>query len=231
MNSKEWVRLYPIDYRYQSPNVQFKKYQWIEVKLSPTGQGNDNRRESRKPKLDSLKILGEPLPAGDWKQRREIIDSLPVHTRIELEHLYALEKKSLGIVKPTEVLEISIESAKREWKNRQQAALDQFHLFDGMPKKLEKIPYKFSYVFRCEDTKEPHRAMIEDWELGVLFLKERERKNSEREAAESVKNKFLEELCAPTRDTHFFMGTTFPFNSWVVLGVYWPPIKKQLALF
>jgi len=30
----EWVRLYPIDYRYRPMSQQFRKYQWIEVELS-----------------------------------------------------------------------------------------------------------------------------------------------------------------------------------------------------
>ncbi|MBL8817012.1 MAG: hypothetical protein JNL58_13370 [Planctomyces sp.] len=29
----EWVRLYPIDYRYRPADQQFDKYQWIEVEL------------------------------------------------------------------------------------------------------------------------------------------------------------------------------------------------------
>ena len=33
----EWVRLYPIDYRYRPRDQQFRKYQWIEVGLSPRG--------------------------------------------------------------------------------------------------------------------------------------------------------------------------------------------------
>lgn len=32
--------------------------------------------------------------------------------------------------------------------------------------------------------------MIEDWELGVLFLKEVDRLGSQEQAAESVRNKF-----------------------------------------
>jgi hypothetical protein len=115
-----------------------------------------------------------------------------------------------------------------EW----QAALDQFNLFHGQPKALTKLPFKFSYVFRCSDTGDrPHTAMIEDWELGVLFLKEKERLGSEEAAAQSVKKKYLEELCAATRDTRFFMGTVFPYNSWVVIGVYWPPKIQQPSLF
>src|SRR5688500_10393280 len=98
-----------------------------------------------------------------------------------------------------------------------------FLLFGRLPTRLRKLPYKFSYLFECEDSPKPHKAMIEDWELGVLFLKEADRLGSEHAAAQSVRRKFLDELCAKDRDTRFFMGTTFPFNSWVVVGVFWPP--------
>src|ERR1700689_2757074 len=59
--SLEWVRLYPIDYRYRPRGQQFHKYQWIEVQLDPRGKGNDTRKESRRPDLDSIRILGEPI--------------------------------------------------------------------------------------------------------------------------------------------------------------------------
>lgn len=131
--SLEWVRLYPVDYRYRARNQQFRKYQWINVGLANRGAGNDNRR-----------------------------------------------------------------------------------------------PFKFSYVFKCEDNDKPHHAMIEDWELGVLYLKERQRKGSEQLAAQSVKDKYLS-LFAKDRDPLLFMGTTFPWNSWVVIGVFYPP--KQLQHF
>jgi hypothetical protein len=230
----EWVRLYPVDYRYRPSHQQFKKYQWIEVELARGGKQNDKRKESRKPKLDSIKILGEPIsPKNNWQERRAIIDSLPIHTRKELEVLYDSEKISLGIVKPSQMIDLKIETVDPDWKPEWQAVLNQFHLFGGHPKELKKIPYKFSYVFKCEDSENPHSAMIEDWELGVLFLKEVERLGSEEAAAQSVKKKYLDEMFAPTKDTRLFMGTTWPYNSWVVIGVFWPPKieEKQPSLF
>ena len=53
---------------------------------------------------------------------------------------------------PSEILDLTIEPAEREWKPEWQAVLDQFNLFHGQPKTLAKLPYKFSYVFRCADT-------------------------------------------------------------------------------
>lgn len=129
------------------------------------------------------------------------------------------------------MLDLTIEPTEREWKPEWQAALRQFDLFQGQPKELKKLPYKFSYVFRCPDTGDrPHSAMIEDWELGVLFLKEVERLGNEEAAAESVKRKFLDEICSSDKDTRFFMGTVFPYNTWVVIGTFWPPKQYQTHL-
>ncbi len=227
----EWVRLYPVDYRYRPQNQKFRKYQWIELELAARGSGNDNRKESRKPDLDSIRLVGAPLDTHDaWRSRRKIIDRLPVHTVLQLQALHDQDKTSIGIVRPKRVLDLTIEDADREWKPEWQQLYNQLLLFGPPPKPLAKIPFKFSYVFECEDGQKPHNAMIEDWELGVLYLNELARLGDEKKAAVSVRHKFLDELCAHDRDTRFFMGTVFPYNTWVVVGVFWPPKQFQQGL-
>jgi hypothetical protein len=222
--SGDWVRLYPIDYRYRPRHQQFRKYQWIEVGLRPRGAGNDSRKESREPDLGSIRILSEPLNTKhEWAARRAIIDAMPHYTRNELVRLHELDRTSLGIVRPSRVLDLKIEPADPEWKPEWQAMFSQLRLFGPPHKPLQKIPYKFSYVFECEDSVKPHSAMIEDWELGMLFLHEMDRLGSANAAAESVRSKFLGELCRHDKDTRLFMGTVFPYNTWVVIGVFWPP--------
>lgn len=234
METGEWVRLYPVDYRYQPRERQFHKYQWIEVDLEPRGSGNDNRKESRKPDLDSIRVLGEPLSTKDaWRERRQIVDRMPHHTLNELQALYDEDRTSLGIVRPAKVHDLTISPADPEWKPEWKALFEQVRLFGPPQKPLRKLPYTFRYVFACEDDQKPHEIMIEDWELGVLFLKEAERLGSDEAAAESVKKKFLGELCREDKDTRFFMGTHFPWNTWLVLGVFRPPKVQgeQLQLF
>ena len=226
--NQEWVRLYPIDYRYRPRQQQFRKYQWIEIDLLPYGAGNDRRKESRKPDLATMRALGASLSTKNgWRERRAIIDAMPTHTVKQLQAFYAIDRTSLGIVRPTRVLDLVIEPAEPDWKPEWQASLRQLRLFGPPPKPLQKVPFKFSYVFECQDNDKPHRAMIEDWELGVLWLHEVERLGDEQRAAESVRHKFLNELCSPEKDTRFFMGTVFPYNTWVVLGVFWPPLEQQ----
>jgi hypothetical protein len=231
LESGDWVRLYPIDYRYLPPSIQFHKYQWIEVALADRGSGNDRRKESRRPNLETLRVIGEPLSTrNNWRARREIIDRMPHHTVSQLEAMYESDRVSIGIVRPTRILDMVIEEAEPDWKPEWQAELRQFRLFGVPLKPLRKIPYKFSYVFECEEGKKEKR-MIADWELGVLFLRMADEYGSDEKAAEMVKKKFFNELCDSSRDTRFFMGTRFPWNTWIIYGVFWPPKEQQQTLF
>ncbi len=229
LNDGSWVRLYPIDYRYMPNHQKFHKFQRVRLGLLSHGAGNDNRKESRRPDLKSLEILG---PVISHDERRSILDGLPHSTVQRLKAQYEIDGTSLGIVRPTRVLDLQVESIDSEWKPEWQAAMSQFSMFTGVPKDLRKIPYKFSYRFQCEDSGDKvHSAMIEDWELGVLFLKEAERLGSDEAAANSVRKKYFDQICAEDRDVRLLMGTVFPYNTWVIVGVYWPLKEYQPKLF
>ena len=222
----DWVRLYPVDYRYRPEHQKFRKWQWIEIALGLRGHGNDQRPESREPDLDTLKVLGEPLSTENhWYERCRIIDRMPHHTVAQLEGLYQKNRTSLGIVRPKRVLDLKVTPTEGQWPEKYQSLWKQARLF-GEQKPLTKLPYKFQYIFECEDSKKTYKAMNEDWELGVLFIKEREGKGEEG-AVQSIRQKFLDEICSDTKDTRFFMGTRHPYNQWLVLGTFWPPRQRQ----
>lgn len=234
----EWVRLYPIDYRYRPREQRFRKYQWIEVELEPRGAGNDQRAESRRPLLDTIRLLGPPLSSNrNWIERRAVIDLLPEWTVNQLRAKHDADKAaglaqvSLGIVRPAKVLDVLVEDAPGEWKPEWKASLNQGLLFENAPKEIRKLPFSWKYVFECDDSDgRPHTAMNEDWEIGVLYWKELERLGTPEKAANSVRNKCLQ-MVTPDRDARFFMGTVFPYNTWIVLGVFWPAKESQGGLF
>ena len=232
---RQWVRLYPIDYRYRPRQQQFRKYQWIEVETQRADPKKDRRPETRRPAVESIKIIGEPIPTTNlWAERRAIIDKMPHRTLNQWKMAWEEDRTSLGIVRPSRVLDLEIRQVKDlEWKPKWKSLFEQMKLFGPQQKPLRKIPYTFHYHFECEDSAKPNVAMCEDWELGTLFLREAERLGSDEEAAESVKNKFLGELCRKDKDTRFFMGTRHPYNTWLVLGVFWPPKEpaKEPSLF
>ena len=48
------------------------------------------------------------------------------------------------------------------------------------------------------------------------------------EIPERIRDKFLDQLCGPERDTHFYVGNQrLHLQSFLVLGVWWPRIPKQ----
>jgi len=224
-----WVRLYPIDYRYQPEHRQFKKWQWIEVALASRGHGNDQRPESREPDLSTIRVLGERIPTRDaWLERRGIIDRMPHHTVAQLEALYSRDRTSLGIVRPKRVLDLKTTPTERQWPAEYQWLWKQARLF-GYQKPLAKLPFKFQYIFECEDSSKTYTAMNEDWELGALFLKERDAKGEDA-AVQSVRQRFLGQICAEDKDTRFFMGTRHPYNQWLVIGTFYPPQEAEQLL-
>jgi len=218
-----FVRLYPIDYRYRPYWQWYKKYQWIEVEVEK--HDKDPRKESYRPVLETLRPIGEPLDTKNkWSKRKKYVLAQGARSMEELHTLQQRENVSLGIVHPREIHDLAVEETERDWKSEWKALFLQQRLFGPQQKPLEKIPYRFSYHFACDDTRceGKHKMMIEDWELGQLFLTMREKYDSEKIAIEKVRDKFLGRMCAPEIDTHFFVGTTFPYGTWIVLGVFWP---------
>jgi hypothetical protein len=198
--------------------------------LESQGANNDRRKESRRPVLDTIQIVGDPLPTlDDWRQRRLIIDRQPHHTLKQLEALYEADRTSLGVLRPTAIHDLVIEPDQREWKSSWKSVHDQLRLFPDMAvRELKKLPWKWSIVFSCADSPKPIKRMVEDWELGALHLKEVTRLGDERQAAESVRSHYLNTVLAPGRDVRFFMGTCFPYNTLLIIGIFWPPRVAQM---
>ncbi len=222
-----FIRLYPIDYRYRPYTQWYSKYQWIEANVEKNT--NDPRPESFRP-LGDIKILGEPLgTAENWKERKKYILANEIPTMCDLESCPQTEV-SVGIIRPKEVTDFIIEETEREWKAQWIAQMRQLNLFGPEKKPLEKIPYKFSYKFICEHPKcKGHKKMIEDWELGELYRRMRNKFQDEEIACKKVKEKYYGDICDPKIDTHFFVGTVLQHGSWIILGTFWPKKEKPQA--
>ena len=219
----KWVRLYPLPLRSLPPNQQLRKWDWIELNTFPPK--NDQRPESFNPDLDSIKVLHKLDAVRDREVRRALVDRLPHKSLAEFEAGYDVDKTSLGVLIPKRVIAIEHEVESEDWSEEEKASLSQMTLFAGAPKHLEKIPYRFRYVIEDADGTE-RRLTIRDWELGMLYLKMRDEHGSEI-AVEKVKQKYLDSMCSPDKDTRFFIGTMWPYNQWMVVGVFWPPKPKR----
>lgn len=225
-----FIRLYPINFRDLPFSQQYRKYQWVEVSATKH-RGRDARKESYRPDSASIKLLGEPVPpAHNWATRAKY--ALAKKSR-SMEHLYeqqAADRTSLGVFRPKHVHDLLIKPDAPDWKATFKAALAQARLWEDRSTSLRpprKVPFKFQYVFECDDNRctRNHCMMIEDWEVGALYWRLVDQGATPKEAASTVRSKFLEELCARDRDTHFFVGTILAHpKTWVVIGVFWPKL-------
>ncbi len=73
--------------------------------------------------------------------------------------------------------------------------------------------------------------MIEDWEVGALYWNCVDQGGPPEGAANKVRQKFFDQMCAPTIDTHFFVGTVLEHGTWVIIGVFWPRKDSPGPLF
>jgi len=65
-----FIRLYPVDYRYQPYYKWYHKYQWVDVDVERYTK--DPRPESFRPKMETIKILGKPIESkNNWAERKK----------------------------------------------------------------------------------------------------------------------------------------------------------------
>ena len=226
----QWIRLFPVPYRYLDHDKRFTKYQWIDVSVTKAPQ--DPRAESYKLNVDTIKI-GEYVPTTNgWRQRKDILRPLmrPSMCAIRRER-DANNAPTLGLFRPAKIEQLIIEPDASEWTAQQLANLDQSMLFHAGPaEKLEKLPHKFYYQFRCADsTCHGHRMSCTDWEMAESYRAWRDKYDEEWEIA--FRQKYEDEMIYK-RDTHFYVGTVHRYpKEWIIVGLFYPPRLAMADLF
>lgn len=222
-----WVRLWPIPFRDLSFWQQFKKYQEISVVAEPSA--SDGRPESMRPLIDSLEAMEEVPAHRGWAARRAIVEPLIVGSMCQVLRLQEQDGTSLAAFRPGVVQDFIIEKQPDSWDPDQQAILDQLHLFKRPRPNLERIPYIFSYRYRCADAGcQGHEQSIIDWEIHEAFRSWRQ--YGEQKRLQMIRDKWLGELCHPSKDTVFFVGNQHQHpRSFLLLGVFWPPRTKDVV--
>ena len=226
---------------------KYPKYTWIEVDAERNT--SDFRPESYRPNLATMAV--EPKPNKvNWNERRKILFSnTQVYTNLTMliDEAKSKSRTSLAIFKPKRILDFVIEADNGDWDPKKLASLlrqsKQLNLFQTVEeienefKVVQKIPYKFSYRFE-DDSGRSSKMMIEDWEIGMLYLNcLRNADNDETVAIAKVKEKYLDAFLK--KDLYFFLGTTKSRhlrsrNPFIIVGVFYPPIQspeEQLSIF
>lgn len=224
----QWVRLFPVPYRYLDGPQRFRKYQWVEMRIARAT--SDARPESYTPDAGSIRVLTPPLPTDhNWRARREIVRPLmrPSLCQIQADR-DAHKFPTLGIFKPKVITRLIIEKARANWTATEQARLDQSHMFLKPPnQQLQKIPFRFIYEFVCDEPGcATHKLMCSDWELAALY------RNCRASAGDGWEQPFrqrAEHEMVHKFDTHFYVGTVHGHpGAWIIVGLFYPPRDKGL---
>jgi hypothetical protein len=219
----QWVRLFPIPFRDLPFSQRFRKYQMIRLEVEP--HGTDTRPESYRPNVESL-TCGERLDTQKtdkkWERRRAYVEPLEVESMCELARRQRIDGTSLGLFRPSVVEDLTVEPDSGDWDPAKKVIADQPSLLFPGKKGLEKIPYRFRYRYRCSDAQcKGHHQSIVDWELAQAF---RSWDYPEEERLLKIKERWLEKMFGPDRDTRLFVGNQLQHpEAFLVLGVFWPP--------
>lgn len=216
-----WIRLYPINFRELGDDASFHKYDVIAVDATPARQ--DARRESWRPRMNTLRI--ENHLTG--RHRREWIDPyIGLTTMCKLNNGATMRSPSLGLIRPREVTDLVI-TRHPGWTAAQQAKIDkyvgQLDLFGNEDRTALQAPrFTGTYHYQCMASEcRGHRQGIIDWEFVALQRRLRDRDDTT--AAQQLRAKFLDQMCAPDRDLAFYVGNQAAHpRTFSVLGVYWP---------
>jgi hypothetical protein len=227
----EWLRLFPVPWRFLPEDQRFRKYQWVEVKVT---KASDSRPESYKLKPDGIRMLSEPLPTGkDWEARKKIVLPLKAHCLCCLQRQRDSQgHPTLGIFRPKKIERLIITPEPANWTEPQLATLRQGHLFVKQPKtELEKIPFSFRYEFRCDDDEcTGHKIICTDWEMGQSWRlwKAKYGDGWEAKFRQRYETDMIEKY-----DTHFYMGTIHQHpQTWIIVGLFYPPrLRDSGGLF
>jgi hypothetical protein len=217
-----WVRLFPIQFRDLAFSKRFKKYQ--HIRLEAAVHSGDARPESMRPNTDSLE-LGDVLDTKKgWARRRALVEPLMIDSMCALLSRQKADRTSLGVFRPSEVSDFTIEDVPGDWDPDQQAVVSQPSLLAPTKSGLEKIPYRFRYRYRCSDRRcNGHHQSIIDWELSQSYRLWRQEYGAG-EVLDRLRQRWFEQMCGDAKDTAFFVGNQHQHpDGFLVLGVFWPP--------
>jgi len=235
-----WVRLFPLDYRGLIYAQRFKKYEVIHLEANVSSK--DSRPESYAPVLDSIE-RGEEIgtDGGTWRRRLPYFDALEDESMCEIQKRQKTERKSLGVFRPQEVIDLKLSEAEAGFAASQRALLNQASLLgdragDAARKALEPLPVKARFHYRCSDPAcSTHTQSLIDWELGALYRTLHHRGDDEATIHKKIREKFFEQYCGPSYDTRFITGSMLKHpTSFLILGLVYPKRRaptQETALF
>jgi len=231
-------RLYPVPFRMIEEGQQFKKWQWIDVRVEKANK--DHRPESHKLYVDTI-ACGDVIDTKkEWSARWEWLDKIPAFDSVDAIDAGRLnDGLSIALLRPKRLLGLDITKARhQEWTDeekeklmREQMQGDLFSEAEAkrQVKELRKVPFDFHYRYVCDtpEGEKEHKHKIVDWEAGALFWNCRRDHGVDWEAPFRAK---LEGQLGG-KDLMFLMGNQHRFqDQWLIISLVYPPKRKPVEV-
>jgi hypothetical protein len=224
-------RLYPVPFRMIEQGQQFKKWQWISVRVEKANK--DHRPESHKIYVNTISCQDEIKTTNKWLKRWPWLDKMPTFGSIDaIDHARLNDGLSIAILKPKQVIALEISKARnQDWTDdekdklaREQMQGDLFSEAEAKQqvKELRKVPFDFYYRVLCDtpDGEKEEKIKIVDWEAGALFWKCRKSHGVDWETPFRAKL----EVDLVGKDLMFLLGNQHRFqNQWLIISLIYPP--------
>lgn len=227
----EMIRLYPMPFELFRGGKNIPKYSWISVDCEHAHEYL-NRKESYHIKPDSIRIHNkiETGPNKTWGERNNLVLPLKSKSIEDLVEQSKNDRTSLGLIRPKELIDLTIDTKGGVDDQENEIIQDnknnkayQETLFGEKRSDLELINYNFRYHFTCENPDcRGHNIMCEDWEMSQAWRKWEKRYSDKATLIEKFRKKFFYDM--KNKNLHFFVGTHSRFNTWLIIGLYYPPL-------
>ena len=231
-------RLFPVPFRMIEDGQQFKKWQWIDVRVEKAPK--DHRPESHKIYVDTINCGDVIDTKKAWSGRWEWLEKIPAFDSYDaIEATRLADGLSLALLRPKRLIGLEISKARNpDWTDEEREKLlqeqMQGNLFDEVEerrqvKQLRKVPFDFyyRYVYDTPEGEKERKHKIVDWEAGALFWKCRESHGTDWE--KPFRAKLEEDLGA--KDLMFLMGNQHRFqDQWLIISLVYPPKRKPVEV-
>ena len=225
-----WVRLYPINFRELESDSRFRKYDVVSVTARPSP--GDPRAESWRPQMDTLTVETHLPP---WLRRKAYIDDYVEGAMCGLVEAArdSPPARSLAAIRPRKVTGLDIEPHPG-WSDGELRKIAQYvnqlelpGIGRGTKTALEAPRFNGWYRYLCQAPGcRQHRQGIYDWEWVGLQRNLKDR--GEQEACAALRERFLDEICAPDKDLVFFVGNQQKRpQGFMILGAFYPPRRPR----
>ncbi|WP_430453675.1 hypothetical protein [Rhodopirellula europaea] len=222
----EFVRLYPIPFRFLPTEMRYKRWDIIEV---------DVYKSSKDPRPESWHLVpGSPIDViehvASERRRWEWMHPTVFESRQTMEEM----ELTNGCVQ-IEPLEFFHKTDDKEWSESQKAVIRQGDLFateDEMRAIGERVPYQFRLRFREVSTGIVDERKVLAWSYYTGYLRLHSSGKSKLDALDVVTERVKASIFNPKRAVYAIFGTHSRFGHWMISGLYHVPksITEQRGL-